>query len=173
MTRGSLRLDSIFGINVVLLSALSVAFTSTLRTKTCRGDPAKHPTDGDLSVGTPQRKKPLECEASVHSNSENAIAPGRQPDPGANQPIVARICPRWPGILRPRAFRPLWLQSPRRLRLQIFSITPERQLQPPKASKTTRLNEFFSEGGNPSPLAMNQRVEFSPWRSLRDGLICY
>jgi len=74
MTRGSLRLDSIFGINVVLLSALSVAFTSTLRTKTCRGDPAKHPTDGDLSVGTPQRKKPLECEASVHSNSENAIA---------------------------------------------------------------------------------------------------
>jgi hypothetical protein len=33
-----------------------------------------HPTGEDLSVGTPERKKPLECEVSVYSNSEIAIA---------------------------------------------------------------------------------------------------
>jgi hypothetical protein len=32
------------------------------------------PTDEDLSVGTPLRKKPLECEVSIYSNSENTIA---------------------------------------------------------------------------------------------------
>jgi hypothetical protein len=30
-------------------------------------------TDEDLSAGIPLRKKPLECEVSVCSNSENAI----------------------------------------------------------------------------------------------------
>jgi hypothetical protein len=32
------------------------------------------PKDEDLSVGNPLRKKPLECEVSVYSNSENTIA---------------------------------------------------------------------------------------------------
>jgi hypothetical protein len=33
-----------------------------------------HPTDKDLSAGTPERKKPLGLVLSVYTNSENAIA---------------------------------------------------------------------------------------------------
>ena len=53
-----------FGINVVLLSALKGGFYF-------------HPTDEDLSVRTPEKKKPLECEVSVHSNSEIAVEASR------------------------------------------------------------------------------------------------
>jgi hypothetical protein len=33
-----------------------------------------HPSDEDLSPGTPERKKPLSIQVSVKSRSENAIA---------------------------------------------------------------------------------------------------
>jgi len=32
-----------------------------------------HPSDEDLSLGTPDMKKPLECVLSVYTNSETAI----------------------------------------------------------------------------------------------------
>ncbi len=43
------------------------------RRRPVAGDPGNHPSDEDLSPGTPERKKPLECEISVYSNSENAL----------------------------------------------------------------------------------------------------
>jgi hypothetical protein len=33
-----------------------------------------HPSDEDLSPGTPERKKPLSVQVSVKSRSENAVA---------------------------------------------------------------------------------------------------
>jgi hypothetical protein len=38
-----------------------------------------HPSDKDLSLGTPEMKKPLEFMLSVYSNSENAIAAWSRP----------------------------------------------------------------------------------------------
>jgi hypothetical protein len=35
--------------------------------------PLSHPSDKDLSLGTPERKKPLGLVLPVYSNSENAI----------------------------------------------------------------------------------------------------
>ncbi len=33
-----------------------------------------HPSDEDLSLGTPEREKPLDCTVSVKSRIENAVA---------------------------------------------------------------------------------------------------
>jgi hypothetical protein len=41
------------------------------------GDPGNHSSDEDLSLGTPERKKPLEGSASGQSDSDFAIAARR------------------------------------------------------------------------------------------------
>ena len=56
--------QSIFGIHVDFLRAVKGGFFF-------------HPSDEDLSPGTPERKKPLECVLSVYTNSDNALTRNR------------------------------------------------------------------------------------------------
>jgi hypothetical protein len=53
--------ESVFDSHVDIAVAYKVAFYF-------------HPTDEDLSAGTPERKKPLGCSVSVKSRIENAGA---------------------------------------------------------------------------------------------------
>jgi len=54
-----------------------------------------HPSDEDLSLGTPLRKKPLGSMDSVYSHSENAIAGDQTGTPRTGCPSMHGVVRRW------------------------------------------------------------------------------
>ena len=61
------------------------------RRRPVAGDPGDHPSDEDLSPGTPERKKPLECTVSVYRSWRTAIPTRSEKNSGPPLAVMAAL----------------------------------------------------------------------------------